>query len=245
MQPRDLFRHLCAMKLQTHFLLLSQGHLCRIRAHQLQQKGNSTRRHPRPLPEHLAVHELDATAPCTVPIPNHLPLVQLVTNTATLRATSGLSSRRRKGKMGVFFASTRHLVFTCRLQADALAFRQQHTMGTRKKNAKFSIKTGTGVLHRHLFEHHANKWIEGCDKLRIPITAKEAQRALTDYRHRKGQVNANANSTEHSKPGRPFSQEAFVDAIVEFIVADDQVCTVSVRNHQFTQMNLLLVHQCH
>lgn len=42
--------------------------------------------------------------------------------------------------MGVFFASTRHLVFTCRLQADALAFRQQHAMGTRKKNAKFSIK---------------------------------------------------------------------------------------------------------
>src|ERR1700723_1589331 len=56
MQPWDLFQHLCAMKLQTHFLLLSQGHLCRIRAHQLQQKGDSTQRHPRPLPEHLAVH---------------------------------------------------------------------------------------------------------------------------------------------------------------------------------------------
>ena len=56
---------------------------------------------------------------------------------------------------------------------------------------------------------------------------------------------APANSTEHSKPGCPFSQEAFVDAIVEFTVADDQVCTVSVCNHQFTQMNLLLVHQCH
>jgi hypothetical protein len=133
MQPQDLFRHLCAMKLQTHFLLLSQGHLCRIQAHQLQQKGDATRQHPRPLPEHLAVHELDATAPCTVPIPNHLPLVQLVTNTATLRVTSGLSSRRWKGKMGVFFASMRQLVFTCRSQADALAFRQQHAMGTHKK----------------------------------------------------------------------------------------------------------------
>ena len=77
--------------------------------------------------------------------------------------------------MGVFFASTRQLLFTCRLQADALAFRQQHAMGTRKKNAKFSIKTGTGVLRRHLFEHHADKWIEGCDKLRIHITAKEAR----------------------------------------------------------------------
>jgi len=110
-------------------------------------------------------------------------------------------------------------------------------MGTRKKNSKFSIKTGTGVLRRHLFDHHVDKWIEGCDKLRIPITAKEAQRALTDYRHRKGQANVNpsVNSTDHSKPGRPFSQEAFVDAIVEFIVADDQVCTVSVYNYQLAQ----------
>ena len=99
-------------------------------------------------------------------------------------------------------------------------------MGTRKKISTFSLKTGTGVLRRHLFEHHIDSWIEGCDKLRIPITAKEAQRAVTDYRRRKGQ--ANTNSTENAKPGRPFSQEAFVDAIVEFVVSDDQVCDNSI-----------------
>jgi hypothetical protein len=93
-------------------------------------------------------------------------------------------------------------------------------MGTRKKACKFSLKTGTGVLRRHLFEHHADAWIEGCDKLHIPITAKDAQRVVVDYRNRKGQ--ARTNSTKQL--GCPFSQEAFVDAIVEFIVANDQVC---------------------
>ena len=53
-------------------------------------------------------------------------------------------------------------------------------MGTCKQFSKFNLKTGI-VLHRHLFEH-APKWIEGCDKLCIPFTAKEAQRAFpVDY----------------------------------------------------------------
>ena len=86
----------------------------------------------------------------------------------------------------------------------------------------FSIKTGTGTLRRHLFENHADLWISGCDTLHIPITAKEAQSTLTDYRNRQGQPSA--DNSKQPNLGRKFSQEAFVDAIVEFIVADDQVC---------------------
>ena len=95
-------------------------------------------------------------------------------------------------------------------------------MGTRKKASTFSLKTATGVLRRHLYDHHADSWIEGCDKLRIPITAKDAQRAVLDYRRRNGQ--ASANNTDSSQTRHPFSHEAFVDAIIEFVVADDQVC---------------------
>jgi hypothetical protein len=94
-------------------------------------------------------------------------------------------------------------------------------MGARKKPATFSLKTGTGVLHKHLYEHHADSWIEGCDKLRIPITANDAQRAVLDYRRRNGQ--ASANTAEDLKTRCPFSHEAFIDTIIEFIVADDQV----------------------
>ena len=94
-------------------------------------------------------------------------------------------------------------------------------MGARKKPATFSLKMGTGVLRKHLYEHHADLWIEGCDKLHIPITAKDAQRVVLDYQCQNGQ--ASVNTAEDSKMRRPFSHEAFVDAIIEFIVADDQV----------------------
>ena len=132
------------------------------------------------------------------------------------------------GKNGCVFCKYVRLYCICGYPADALKFRQQHAMGTRKKATTFSVKTGTGVLRRHLYEHHANSWIEGCDKLHIPITAKEAQQVVSDYRHQNGQ--ASTNNTEDSETRRPFSNEAFVDAIVEFIVADDQVCRICVRN---------------
>lgn len=91
----------------------------------------------------------------------------------------------------------------------------------RKKAKEFGLKTGTDVLRRHLYEEHPDSWISGCDRLHIPITAKGAQRAVTEYRNRQGQSTSHGSS--NPKVGRSFSQEAFVDAIVEFIVGDDQV----------------------
>jgi hypothetical protein len=64
--------------------------------------------------------------------------------------------------------------------------------------------------------------------MNIKITAKEAQPAVQDYRRRQGQSSA----SEGVQGGRPFSHEAFVDAIVEWIVADDQVFLFSlIRSH--------------
>jgi hypothetical protein len=59
--------------------------------------------------------------------------------------------------------------------------------------------------------------------LKIPIKAKEAARFVDAYRVRKHQKTGNTSNSEPGKKRRPFSQEAFVDAIVEFIVGDDQV----------------------
>ena len=94
-------------------------------------------------------------------------------------------------------------------------------MGACKKPATFSLKMGTGVLRKHLYKHHADSWIEGCDKLRIPITAKDVQQVVLDYQCQNSQ--ASANTAEDLKMRHLFSHEAFVDAIIEFIVADDQV----------------------
>jgi hypothetical protein len=91
----------------------------------------------------------------------------------------------------------------------------------RKKAKGYSLKTGTDPLRKHLYEDHPNSWISGCDRLCIPITAKAAQRAVAEYRNRQGQ-HTNQQSS-NLKVNRTFSREAFVDAIIEFIVVDDQV----------------------
>ncbi|KAJ7831395.1 hypothetical protein B0H14DRAFT_3464096 [Mycena olivaceomarginata] len=60
----------------------------------------------------------------------------------------------------------------------------------------------------------ANAWVEGCDQLKIPIKAKEAAKFVDAYR------------------------EAFVDAIVEFIVSDDQEEMVGAIGMISTTMDL-------
>jgi hypothetical protein len=85
----------------------------------------------------------------------------------------------------------------------------------------FSHRTGTSGLWKHLCNNHPDIWIAGCDRLNIPITAQAAQHAVKDYHACQGAQSANPTSDD--KPSQPFTPDAFVDAIVEFIVADDQV----------------------
>jgi hypothetical protein len=101
--------------------------------------------------------------------------------------------------------------------------RQQIEAGNRKKPTLYSNGTGTGVMRRHLYDHHLDLWVPACDKLNISITAKEAQARVAEYRQRHGQT----CPTDMTQPEtrQKFSSKAFVDAIMEFIVADDQVGT--------------------
>jgi hypothetical protein len=101
--------------------------------------------------------------------------------------------------------------------------RQQHATDPHTGSTKFSRTTSSGVLRKHLYEHHIDAWVEGCDKLKIPIKAKEAASHVDAYRVRKHQKTGTTSNSEPGKKRTPFSQEAFVDAIVEFIVGDDQV----------------------
>jgi len=63
--------------------------------------------------------------------------------------------------------------------------------------------------------------MKACEDLSIEITAKEARLFVDDYLKQKGRSRANQSGSKTKRP--KFTQEAFVDAIVEFIVADDQV----------------------
>ena len=92
--------------------------------------------------------------------------------------------------------------------------------GTRKHLSKFGLYTSSGVLRRHLYENHLDAWVPGCDRLGIQIAnSKMAQQYVNEYRERHGQ--GNTNGLEHATEQRQFSQEAFVDAVMEFIVVDD------------------------
>lgn len=96
--------------------------------------------------------------------------------------------------------------------------RNIHATNPSYKITKFSVKTSTGTIRRHLIEEHMNVWVSGCDELGIKIKAKSAQAALDGYRKGKGQPTGRMPQERTS-----YSREAFVDAIIEFIVGDDQV----------------------
>jgi hypothetical protein len=99
-----------------------------------------------------------------------------------------------------------------------------HAADPRNYTKTYSKATSTGILRKHLFEHHLDVWVAGCDQLNIPIKAKEAKPFVDDYRARKEHTAAGASDPKPQEKRTEFSQEAFVDAIVEFIVGDDQVC---------------------
>lgn len=101
--------------------------------------------------------------------------------------------------------------------------RQQHAADPHTASKLFATTTSTGVLRRHLYETHLDVWVAGCDQLNINIKAKEAKPHVDEYRRRKQQTTGAAPTEEPGKKRTSFSKEAFVDAIVEFIAADDQV----------------------
>lgn len=89
----------------------------------------------------------------------------------------------------------------------------------------YSVNTTTGVLRRHLQSVHLGDWVEECDRKGIQISGAKAQGAAADYRQRTGKRGSSVTI-----PGqRPcFTKEGFLNALIEFIVSDDQVSSGQV-----------------
>ena len=110
--------------------------------------------------------------------------------------------------------------------------RQEHVSNSHVKVQPFKNTTGTTVLRNHLANEHVENWVETCDKFKISITAQVAQKAVNAFQQRRGQPQESLNHSEGPVPHvREYSREAFVDAIVEWIVADDQVCSFPFLNY--------------
>ncbi|RXW14039.1 hypothetical protein EST38_g11815 [Candolleomyces aberdarensis] len=98
--------------------------------------------------------------------------------------------------------------------------------------------SGTGTMRRHLYGHHLNDWVKECDRQDIKIMAKSAQKYVDEYRKDQGGLPASeAEGTEHKVP--EFTPDAFIEALVDFIVADDQ--SINVIESVFFRRLLLLL----
>jgi hypothetical protein len=90
----------------------------------------------------------------------------------------------------------------------------------RRKVACFAKSTSTGTLRTHLATVHLHEWVAACDKEKIKISAKSVQELVTEYRNNNGEERPSKTGERKRKP---YSRKGFVNAIVEFIVTDDQV----------------------
>lgn len=95
-------------------------------------------------------------------------------------------------------------------------------MNHKHKVAKYSTSTSSGNLRYHLAAQHIEEWVPACDERKIPVQGGSKVDRLIYAFQNKGMampepVDPRANVPE-------FSKAAFVDALVDFIVADDQVC---------------------
>ena len=96
-------------------------------------------------------------------------------------------------------------------------YREIHNTDPSHHVTNFSSTTSTSNLWKHLFTDHIEKWITSCEKLHISITAAAAVEAIRLFRKEPA-----TTSLESERP--KYSKEAFIDAVVDFIVGDDQVC---------------------
>ena len=104
---------------------------------------------------------------------------------------------------------------------NSLSLRQKQSVGEHKLPYPYKLKTGTGGLRNHLFDHHADAWIAACDKLGIAITCMKAK-VDAHHAHSSGEK----ESAEIPLPDdrKSYSHKAFADALIEWITVNDQVC---------------------
>jgi len=90
------------------------------------------------------------------------------------------------------------------------------------EETSFSTTTGTSGLHKCLADYHLSTWISGCDQLDIEITVAAVQSQLIQHQQRQDWQSCD-NTNGSSLQAQEYSPEAFVDAIMEWIITDDQV----------------------
>ena len=89
--------------------------------------------------------------------------------------------------------------------------------------ASYGPLTATSNLRRHLVTHHLDACIKGCEDLNIEITAEDARPFVDEHLRRQGIFRFGKSSEKTADEIPEFMDELFTDAIIDWIVADDQV----------------------
>ena len=96
-------------------------------------------------------------------------------------------------------------------------FRKAHSVDETREIKVFGVNTSTTVMRKHFYSAHLDEWVTTCDQLHIPITSNAAAEHVCNFRKEPVPTSLESEWPEYSK-------EAFIDAIVDFVVGDDQVC---------------------
>ncbi|KAK0480553.1 hypothetical protein IW261DRAFT_1418931 [Armillaria novae-zelandiae] len=81
---------------------------------------------------------------------------------------------------------------------------------------------GTDSLCSHLISHHGNEWIMACDELKIKISAKNAREAVWAYCEKNPCTGVSEDMLPTDSHNQEFSRETSINAIMTFVVGDDQ-----------------------
>ena len=135
---------------------------------------------------------------------------------------SGHSLRSHLNVTHVDYASA-SIIFFMAIQIFDLNYRQVHSTDPSYHISNFGLTTSTSNLRKHLFTDHIREWITACESLKIPITAVAAVEAIREFCKEPATTSLESERLQYSK-------EAFIDAIVDFVAGDDQVCFISFYN---------------
>lgn len=80
--------------------------------------------------------------------------------------------------------------------------------------------SGTGTMRRHLLKDHRDEWISSCLEQGIKLTCATSKVALDQYQACHGGARHPVLPDDVIPP---FSNDVFLDALVDFVVCDDQV----------------------
>ena len=102
--------------------------------------------------------------------------------------------------------------FLCQMEADLIHnFSKLHAAGEMESTPTYAPSTSMTGLCNHLVAEHLEEWVDGCDKLNIKITVKEARTHVDKlWQHRRQHV------PEAPSPGirKQYLNEVFIDTII-------------------------------